>query len=124
MVDVERGNVEDFFGPVALGRRVYAALAALVDELGPSTVRVTRSQVAFCRATGFCWVWLPGTYLTHPAAEVVVSIALPRQDTSPRWKESVRVSGTRWMHHLEMRAPGDVDAEVAAWLAEAYEAAG
>jgi hypothetical protein len=124
MVDVEPGSVEDFFGPVALGSQVYGALATLVDELGPAAVRVSKSQVAFRRRTGFCWVWLPGRYLAHPAAEVVVSMALPGQDLSPRWKESVKVTGSRWMHHLEVHDPAEVDEEVAAWLAVAYEAAG
>lgn len=124
MVDVERGSLEDFFGPVPLGRQVYDVLAALVDDIGPATARVGRSQVGFRRRSGFCWVWLPGMYLARPTAELVVSMALPRQDPSPRWKESVKVTGTRWMHHLEVRDLGDIDEEVAAWLAEAYEAAG
>jgi hypothetical protein len=124
MVDVEPGSVEEFFGPAALGQQVYDVLATLVDNLGPASVRVDRSQVGFRRRSGFCWVWLPGMYLSRPGAEVVVSIALPRQDPNPRWKESVKVTGTRWMHHLEVRDLGDVDQEVAAWLAEAYEAAG
>lgn len=124
MVDVERGSVEEFFGSAALGRQVYDVLVRLVDDLGSATVRVGRSQVGFRRRSGFCWVWLPGMYLSRPAAEVVVSIMLPRQDPSPRWKETVKVTGTRWMHHLEVRDLGDVDQEVEAWLAEAYEAAG
>jgi hypothetical protein len=124
MTTVERGSIEEFFRDRLLGRQVYEAVAGFVDELGPATVRVTRSQVAFRRATGFCWVWLPGLYLRNPAAEVVVSVALEREDESDRWKQVVQVANRRWMHHLEVADPSELDAMFAALLAEAYEAAG
>ena len=124
MVGVERGSVEELLGYVPLAREVYDALAGLVDDLGPATVRVTKSQVAFRRRRGFCWVWLPGMYLSRPTADVVVSVALPHEDRSPRWKERLLVGGRHWMHHLEVHDLADVDDEVAGWLAEAYDAAG
>ncbi len=123
MVDAVASEVEAYFAASPLGRQVYDAVAALVDEMGPATVRVSRSQVAFRRRRGFCWIWLPGRYLSHPGAEVVLSCALGRQDPDPRWKEVVQVGGGRWMHHLEMRASDDIDRQVAAWLAEAYQQA-
>jgi len=123
MVTVERGSVEEFFDDAPLGRRVHDELVQLVDGLGPATARVTKSQVAFRRRRGFCWVWLPPMYLSHPGAEVVVSFALDRPDPSPRWKQTVHVGG-HWMHHLEVHDVAEVDAEVAAWLAEAYSSAG
>ena len=67
---------------------------------------------------------MPGRYLAHPAAEVVVSIALPRHDLSPRFKEVVHPTARQWLHHLEVHDLGDLDAEVAGWLAESYGAAG
>lgn len=123
-VDETALSPDELFDGTPLGREVYDAVAALVDPFGPVTVRVTRSQAAFRRRVGFCWVWPPGRYLAHPAAEVVVSVALPRQDASGRWKQVVAVTGRRWMHHLEVRGLDDLDDEVAGWLAEAYAAAG
>lgn len=96
----------------------------MVAPLGAPEVRVTRSQVAYRRRRAFAWTWLPGRWLRAPAADVVLSIALPRRDESPRWKEVVHPSGRWWMHHLEIRAEDDLDDEVAAWLAEAWSAAG
>lgn len=132
-------EVEKFCSGVPLARQVYDAVVNLVDDLdasadpdeGPVTVKVSKSQIAFRRRTGFCWVWLPGRYLTHPAAEVVLSVALDRRDPSPRWKEVVQVGGRRWMHHLEVQAldeadpagPPGADTEVAAWVTEAYHLA-
>jgi hypothetical protein len=122
MVAVDPGplSVEQFFADVPLGTQVYDALVRVVDDLGPATARVTKSQVALRRRTGFCWVWLPGMYLRNPGAQVVVSLALGREDTSPRWKQVTQVGDHRWMHHLEVRSPDDVDGELATWLAAAY----
>jgi len=113
MVAVERGSVEDFFHDVPLGRRVYDELVRLVDGHGPATARVTKSQVAFVRRRGFCWVWLPPMYLSHPGVDVVVSVALDRPDPSPRWKQTVHVGG-HWMHHLEVHDVAEIDAAAAA----------
>ena len=122
MVRVERGSVDEFFAGAPLGRQVYGEVAAIVDGIGPATVRVTKSQVAFRRRTGFCWVWLPGRYLSNPGAEVVVSLALGREDASSRWKEVAQVAG-HWMHHLEVHDIADLDADVVGLLAEAYASA-
>jgi hypothetical protein len=125
MVSVDPGalTVEQFFADAPLGAQVYDALVHVVDDLGPATIRVTKSQVAFRRRTGFCWVWRPGMYLRRPHAEVVVSLALDRQDPSVRWKEVTPVGAGRWMHHLEVHAVAEVDAEVAGWVTAAYDLA-
>lgn len=122
MVSIDPGSlsVEQFFAEEPLGTQVYDALVRVVDDLGPTTVRVTKSQVAFRRRTGFCWVWLPGMYLRRPGAQVVISLALGHEDTSPRWKQVTQVGDRRWMHHLEVRSADDVDGELATWLAAAY----
>ncbi|HEU4514867.1 MAG TPA: DUF5655 domain-containing protein [Nocardioidaceae bacterium] len=122
MVSVEPGalTVEEFFADAPLGAQVYDALVGVVDDLGPATVRVSKSQVAFRRRTGFCWVWQPGMYLRNPGAEVVVSLALDHEEASSRWKQVTQVSGRRWMHHLEVRSLDDIDDDLAAWTAAAY----
>ncbi|QSR31082.1 hypothetical protein CFI00_11350 [Nocardioides sp. S5] len=95
----------------------------MVSALGPHDVRVSRSQVAFRRRTGFAYLWRPGQYVASDVP-AVLSIALPREVASPRWKEVVHPSARAWMHHLELRTPCEVDAEVRDWLGEAYDAAG
>jgi hypothetical protein len=112
-----------FFAGHPDGQGVAAAVARAVESVGPHEVRVSRSQVAFRRRVGFAYLWRPGQYV---ASEVpaVLSIALPREVASPRWKEVVHPSPHSWMHHLELLAPGEVDAEVLDWLREAYDAAG
>lgn len=96
----------------------------LLRELGPVEEGASTSQVAFRRRRGFAWLWLPGRYLAHPSAEVVLSIALGRRDPSPRFKQVVQSSPAHVMHHLEVHDPADLDDEVAGWLREAFDRAG
>lgn len=96
----------------------------VLQALGPVTIRTSKSQVAFRRARGFAYLWLPGQYLAHPAADVVLSIALGRRDPSPRFKEVVHPSPQHWLHHLELNDARDIDAEVVGWLTEAAERSG
>jgi hypothetical protein len=103
---------------------VYEKVRSLAATLGPVDERVSRSQVALRRRRGFALIWLPGRWLAHPDAEVVLSIALPRHEASPRFKEVAHPAPRVWMHHLEIHSVADIDAEVFGWLEEAYRAAG
>jgi hypothetical protein len=114
---------EEFFAGSALGLKVFGRVVAMTDLLGGATVAVSRSQVAFRRRRGFAYLWRPGQYLRRPGAEVVLSIALGREDASPRWKQVAHPAPHVWMHHLEIRSLDDLDDEVAAWLAEAIDLA-
>lgn len=117
------GAAEHFAGH-PLGLQVLERAVGIAETVGPVEVRVSRSQVALRRRRAFAWLWLPGRYLAHPGAELVLSVALDGRDPSPRWKQVVEPRPSRWMHHLEIRALDDVDDEVATWLREAAELAG
>ena len=110
---------EGFPDSLAVHRRVEQVVAGI----GPASVRVTKSQVAFRRRTGFAWVWRPGQYVRSDVP-AVLSVALRRELTSERVKEVAHPSPAVWMHHLELHRPDEVDDEVRAWLAEAWAAAG
>ena len=116
--------VETFFAGHPLGRAVFERVRHLTEAAGGCEVRVSKSQVAFRRRRGFAYLWLPGRYLARPAADVVLTIALGRQDPSPRWKEVVHPARAHWIHHLEVHSPADIDDEVAGWLREAAGRAG
>jgi hypothetical protein len=123
MSDDDGGPASFFDGhPVAFA--VFERVRRILEELGPTEIRTTKSQVAFRRHHGFAWLWLPGQYLRAPAAPVVLSIALGRHDGSPRFKEVVHPSPRHWMHHLEIDDPDAVDDKVAGWLREAADRAG
>lgn len=117
-------GVEKFFAGDAEGLRVYAKIAASIRDIGPTEIRVSKSQVAFRRRRGFAFVWRPDMYLKPTGVAAVLSIALPRRLESPRFKSVVNPSPGVWMHHIELRIAREVDAHVRAWLAEAYGSAG
>jgi hypothetical protein len=104
--------------------RIYHAVQVILERIGPCPTRVTVSQVAFRRREGFVCLRLPGRWLSGPASEVVLSIALRRHDPSPRFKQVAHPAQRVWMHHLEVPSVEDLDAEVVGWLREVYEAAG
>ncbi len=95
----------------------------MLAAFGPVDIRTSKSQVSFRRSRGFAYLWVPGQYLKHPGADVVLSFALGRRDESQRFKEVVHPSSKHWMHHLEIRRVEDVDDEVVDWLREAAERA-
>lgn len=114
---------DEYLADSALGRSVFGAVNRITATFGDVEVRTTRSQIAFRRRRGFAWVWLPGKYLTHPQAEVVLSIALDQELTSPRFKEVAHPAPHIWQHHLEVHDVTDLDDDVRAWLRAAWTAA-
>ena len=111
---------ESFFAGSALGFAVFERLRGILHDFGPFDVQVTKSQLAFRRARGFAFLWRPDQYLRHPAAEVVLSIALDHEVPSGRFKQVLSPAPGHWMHHLELHSVDDVDEEVARWLRAAF----
>jgi hypothetical protein len=120
----EEPEVDRFFDGHPAALDVFRCVRRALEAAGPCTIRASRSQVAFRRRHGFAYLWLPGRYLSRPAAEVVLTVVLGRRDPSPRWKEVVHPARAHWVHHLEIHDPADIDAEVVAWLREAARRAG
>ena len=52
-----------FFAGRPDGSAVAAEVSRVVSSLGPHDVRISRSQVAFRRRTGFAYLWRPGQYV-------------------------------------------------------------
>lgn len=114
---------EDLFEGFPDSLAIYQAVHRAVSVLGESSVRVTKSRVAFRRRRGFAFLWRPGEYIAS-AVPVVLSIALPHELVSDRVQEVAHPAPSVWMHHIELGEVADLDDEVAAWLAEAYLNAG
>lgn len=116
-------TVERFFEGAAPAYALYQAVKRMADTLGPMEVRVSKSQVAFRRRRGFAYLWRPGMYVKS-TVPLVLSLPLPRNTASSRFKETVQPSPGIWMHHLELRDSSQLDDEVLQWMREAYDAAG
>ena len=113
------GGVEAFLEGSALGLAVLRYVRGVIPD---AEVRVTKSQIAFRRRRAFAWLWRPRMYLGARGAEIVLSIALPREDPSARWKQVVRPSSRTWMHHLEVASVDELDPQLEGWLREAAAA--
>lgn len=118
MADGEDGAVA-FFDSSPLGLALFRAVAEAIASLGEAGVRVTKSQIAFRRRKGFAYVWRPDRYLTSDVP-AVLSIALPDEVKSPRFKQVAHPAPRVWMHHLELRDTAEIDDEVRGWLAAAF----
>jgi hypothetical protein len=119
----EVSTPEGHFDGFPQGLDIYRAVAHEISVLGVTSVRVTKSQIAFRRRKGFAYLWRPGRYIASNVP-AVLSIALPHEVTSDRFKEVAHPTSNVWMHHLELRDVPEVDDEVRQWLAEAYASAG
>jgi hypothetical protein len=117
-------TVDEFFSGQDESRKLFEALFAIVEAIGPTELRVTKSQVAFCRRKAFAWAWMPGQYLHRKCAPLVLTLGFRYRDTSPRWKEIVEPSPGRFTHHLELYSVADLDGEVYQWLQSVWVSAG
>lgn len=113
---------EDLFAGFPEGLATCRASQEAVSTVGEASMTVTKSQVAFRRRRGFAYVWRPGQYLDSDIP-AVLSIALPREVASTRFKEVAHPSTHVWMHHIELHKASELDDQVLGWLAEANASA-
>lgn len=104
------------------GRAIHRAVSALVAAFGPVEERESKREISFRRRRGFAFLWRPGHYLGSEMP-AVLTIALPRRVSSPRFRLVAHPLASVWMHHLEIPEARTIDSEVASWLREAYDAA-
>lgn len=116
-------DLDQFFAGYDHSRSLFDLVLIEIEALTPSVMRITKSQVAFSRRKSFAWVWIPEKHLHRKAAPLVLSLSFPQRDPSPRWKEIVEPYRGRFMHHLELFTPNDIDEQVRVWLRSAWEAA-
>jgi Domain of unknown function (DUF5655) len=116
-------TVDEFFAADLESRQLFETLREMVVAIGPTQLRVTKSQIAFQRRKAFAWVWQPGQYLRGKHAPLVLTLAFRYRDVSPRWKEIVEPRPGYFTHHLELWSASEIDDEVRSWLQKAWEAA-
>lgn len=115
-------TVAEFFDRSPAGLEIYSAVAESFPVDDPPQVRVSKSQIAFRDRRGFAYLWRPDRYLRSDVP-AVLSLALPERADAPRVKEATAIAGGKWMHHIEIHGPAEIDAEVRDLLAAARAAA-
>jgi hypothetical protein len=113
-------TLDEFFTGHEDSRSIFEALRGAIESLGPVEIRVTKSQVAFCRKKAFARAWIPDRYLHGQHAPLVLTLSFLHRDASPRWKEIVEPRPGRFTHHLELYSTADIDGEVRDRLQEAW----
>ena len=116
-------TLDEFFAGQPNSREIFEAVLCVLQDLGALEPRITKSQIAFKHSRDFAWVWMPEKHLRRKAAPLVLSLAFRTRDPSPRWKQIFEPRPGRFMHHLELHAPADVDDQVRAWIRTAWEEA-
>ena len=119
MTDIQP-TLDGFFAGREQARALFEMVRVELEALGPTEVRVSKSQVGFYRKHPFAATWKPRQYLSGKHPPLVLSIYLKRRDSSPRWKEIVEPTKGRFTHHVELWSNRDVDNFVTSRLEEAW----
>ena len=93
--------------------RTYEALLRAARQNGPVTVLPEKTRIAFQVRMSFAALSLKKHWLDG-------HVVLARRLDSPRFKRIYEVSPRNQVHEFRLRSAAEVDAEVAAWLREAY----
>jgi len=102
-----------FAGAEPAVRETFDRVLAVVSALGPVTVLPEKTRIALHVRMSFAALmprrrWLNG------------HLVLARRVDSPRFVRVETFSPRNVLHEFRLSSPGEVDAELARWLAEAY----
>ncbi len=117
-------GIDGFFTVYEDSRQLFDDLRRGIDAIGPAQLRVTTSQIAFCRRRTFAWVWIPARYLRGRVVPLVLTLTLRHRDPSARWKEIIETRPGHFTNHLELFSAADIDDEAFDWLESAWASAG
>jgi hypothetical protein len=105
-----------FAGRPTYQRTAYDALIAHLSTLGPFHADAVSVGVFLKAERKFAEI-------RPKARSLSLELALPRPVHHPRISRRIRMSGELTAHFVKLTRPDEVDAEVLAWLTEAYDAA-
>ena len=122
-MDFMNPDVRMFFDPHPAALQLYEALAGEMAARFPETrVRVQKTQITFSNRRVFACVSflrvkrkaeLPGSWF-------ILSLGLPYALESPRVAAKVEPYPGRWTTHIVLSDPSELDAELLAWVKQAY----
>jgi hypothetical protein len=110
---------DEFFARYEESALLFDEVLAVLGACEPFQMQITKSQITFRASKPFAWVWIPRRYFQRNTVPLLLSIMLPKRDSSPRWKEIAEPFKGRFMHHLELRVANIINNEVIEWLKQA-----
>jgi hypothetical protein len=102
-----------FAGKPPVIRTVFDAVLAAIRHQGPVTVLPEKTRIAFQVRMSFA-------QLTPRRGWVDGHVVLARRVEHPRFRRVETFSPHNHVHHFRLFTPAEVDADVRAWLREAY----
>lgn len=122
-MDFMNPDVRMFFDPHPAALPLYEAFAGVMAARFPETcVRVQKTQITFSNRRVYACVSflrakrkaeLPETWFT-------LTLGLPYPLESPRVESRVEPYPGRWTTHIVLSDPSELDAELLAWVEQAY----
>lgn len=108
-------SIDEYFAGLApFHREVYEAVNAALQEIGPVHVEAVGTGVMFKKQRTFAELRPRKKY-------TILSVLLSREVEHPRFTGAFHLSGNRTAGYLHLTGGAEVDDELRAWLAEAYE---
>lgn len=117
-------SIEQFFQDFPHSLTLFSGIEDALKALGPSTMKVTKSQITFLFGKPFAYVWIPARYQRGATAPLVISLPLSYRDESVTWKEVYQVRNHVIMHHKELWKADDLDQPLLELLHTTYQALG
>lgn len=93
----------------------------ILNRFEDVSIEIMKTQITFKTRRGFAYVWLPIRKIKNrPDYYLVLSFDLEKRIESSRIIESVETYKNRWMHHLLVEKPDEINEELMGWIQEAY----
>jgi uncharacterized protein DUF5655 len=97
-------------------RATYVELLKAARKLGPVREDPKKTSIHLVRETAFAGV-------ATRKDGLILTLKASSRMTSPRVHRAEQASANRWHLELRLASPGDVDAELRGWIAQAYDLA-
>ena len=114
-------DVLRYFSANPAEQALYEALVRQMDACMPEvSVKVQKSQISFYDRHLFAAASIPlRRRKDWPKTCLLVTFGLSRRVEDPRIAVAVEPYPNRWTHHVLISEPGQIDAQLMAWLEEA-----
>lgn len=115
-------EITSFFAKMPEVIPVYERIEGkILDEFEDVIIEIKKTQITFKSKRGFVYVWLPVRKMKNrPEYYLILSFGLDKRIESPRIVESIEPYRNRWMHHLVIEKPEEINDELMGWIHEAY----
>ena len=115
-------EIESFFSKMPEVIPLYERIEEkILERFEDVSIEIRKTQITFKSKRGFMYVWLPIRRMKNrPVNYLVLSFGLEQRIESSRIAESVETYKNRWMHHLIIEKPEELNDELMRWIQEAY----